>query len=426
MEGGTTKAPHHRYTNIASPLPSLGHRIVRGDIRWGEIVVFEGEYHHIPGYWEWTEDTLGRSQEVLVTTDIYDAVYASLFTYNRNSDILGSFYEEVIPDATELTCVDAKDQRYIPRFCVSAYDNRSASLDKGLRYWRICVLHRSMSHATFPPVTPDVKKLFADDYMTWWSKTHGNFLDNYFQILVDAPGPISTKISEGESTSSHKDRCWKKVRSSNKSGDEELVVLEIPDNIDSPSRTLTVPFKEESGEFVSSPNPIKLSSAGKIEKEETSICHDGVRARPSSNLHKHPTAAVSVFDGKKVRSTLHDKDMEATRKELSITARERLSNSMFEEHDKIEKVSFIRQSLREVREEIEKLRQKEKDLKVLLEATEKEIEEAKLGVSTIEKDFDACNDANLLNDDDLTDLEQKRERLEALRQYLINYKLCLD
>ncbi|MCE5166836.1 hypothetical protein HAX54_027822, partial [Datura stramonium] len=79
---------------------------------------------------------------------------------------------------------------------VSAYEYCSASLDEGLRYWRICVLHRSISHATFPLVTPNVKKLFADDYKNWWPKTHGNFLDSYLQILVDAAGLISTKISE--------------------------------------------------------------------------------------------------------------------------------------------------------------------------------------------------------------------------------------
>ncbi|MCD9639494.1 hypothetical protein HAX54_024065, partial [Datura stramonium] len=222
------------------------------------------------------------------------------------------------------------------------------------------------------------------------------------------------RSSRGESTSSHEDRCWKKVRSSNKSGDADLVVLEIPNRVDSPLRTLTVPFKEESGESVSCTNSIKSSSTGKIGKEATSIHRDGVRARLSSDFQKHPTTAVSVFDGKKVvlnyrkmfiselwsvirgklsgsdvdcassikkevqvileemdgkdvdvsplmrlvksffelaaiydqaRSTLHDKDMEAARKELSIAAREHLLNAMFEEHEKIEKVSSIRQSL---------------------------------------------------------------------------------
>ncbi|MCD7459580.1 hypothetical protein HAX54_041349 [Datura stramonium] len=60
------QAPYHHYTNITSALLSLGCHVVRGEICWGEIVVFEGEYCHIPGHWEWAEDTLGRSQEVLV------------------------------------------------------------------------------------------------------------------------------------------------------------------------------------------------------------------------------------------------------------------------------------------------------------------------------------------------------------------------
>ncbi|MCD7451342.1 hypothetical protein HAX54_011126 [Datura stramonium] len=83
-------------------------------------------------------------------------------------------------------------------------------------------------------------------------------------------------------------------------GDADLAVLEIPDNVDSLSRTLIVPFKEESGESVFGPNPIKSSSVGKTETETTSISRNGVRATLSSDLQKHPTATVSVFDGKKV------------------------------------------------------------------------------------------------------------------------------
>ncbi|MCD7455299.1 hypothetical protein HAX54_027768 [Datura stramonium] len=86
-------APLHRYTNIESALPSLAHRIVREEIRWGETVVFGGEYCHIPGYWEWAEDTLPKSQEALISIDIYDVVYASFFTYDGNSDVLQAFCE---------------------------------------------------------------------------------------------------------------------------------------------------------------------------------------------------------------------------------------------------------------------------------------------------------------------------------------------
>ncbi|MCE3215688.1 hypothetical protein HAX54_003204 [Datura stramonium] len=108
--------------------------------------------------------------------------------------------------------------------------------------------------------------------------------------------------------------------------------------------------------------------------------HERVQQLPQMLFKRHNVAENTPFSDSITRSTLHDKDMEAARKELSIAAGERLSNAMFEEHKKIEKVSSIRQSLSEVKEEIEKLRRKEKDLEVLLEATEKEIEEAKLGV----------------------------------------------
>ncbi|MCE3051005.1 hypothetical protein HAX54_048735 [Datura stramonium] len=92
---------------------------------------------------------------------------------------------------------------------------------------------------------------------------------------------------------------------------------------------------------------------------------------PLMKLLKSFFELAAIYD--QARSTLHDKDMDVARKKLSITARERLSNSMFDEHEKIEKVSSIHQSLRKVKERIEKLHRKEKDLEVLLEATEKEV-----------------------------------------------------
>ncbi|XP_059283187.1 uncharacterized protein LOC132036814 [Lycium ferocissimum] len=96
------QAPNHHHANIASALPCLARRIIQGEIRWGDTVTIEGEYRHIPGYWEWAEDILGRSQEILGTAQIYDAVYASLFTYDRNSDILQAFCEAWCPKTNTL------------------------------------------------------------------------------------------------------------------------------------------------------------------------------------------------------------------------------------------------------------------------------------------------------------------------------------
>ncbi|MCE5166190.1 hypothetical protein HAX54_015547 [Datura stramonium] len=353
--------PHHRYTNIASPLPSLGHRIVQGDIRWGETVVFEGEYCHIPGnHYAFAND---QSNPLMVA-------------FSREAGSISTKISEVAPQG----CSNATPK----------IGNSSTSM----------VMLSEQCKVKGP------------------------------QLLIEAP----TEQAYDQD---------------NQGGDVDLVVLEIPDSVDSPSTTLTVSFKEsycagalprggsqESGESVSGLNPIKSSSAGKTGKEATTICRNGVvlnyrkmfifelwsgiRGKLSgsdvdcdSSLKEEVQVILEEMDGKDVdvsplmrlvkfffelasiydqpRSTLHDKDMEAARKELSIAAGERLSNAMFEEHEKIEKVSSIRQSLSEVKEEIEKFRQKEKDLEVLLEATEKEIEEAKLGVSTDEKDFDACD-----------------------------------
>ncbi|MCD9637946.1 hypothetical protein HAX54_021497 [Datura stramonium] len=243
-----------------------------------------------------------------------------------------------------------------------------------------------MSRATFPPITPNVKKLFADDYKTWWSKPHGNFLDGYLQNLVDAAGPISTKIlevahqecsnvvpqtrnsftpmggkgsfplnvdahvskkrsSQGESNSSHEDRCWK--------------------------NQMVAEHYHEKGR----------KKVGKLSGSDVDC---------SSSFKEEVQVILDEMDGKDVDVSLW----------MKLLNWERLSNAMLEEHKKIEKVSSIRQSLSEIKEKIEKLRRKEKDLEILLEATEKEVEEAKLGVSTTEKDFDACNDADLLNSDD--------------------------
>mgnify|MGYP003362351470 CR=1 FL=1 len=54
----------------------------------------EGEFRHIQGYWECAEDVLVRSQQTLKAAKVYDVVYASLFTYDRSSNILQAFLEE--------------------------------------------------------------------------------------------------------------------------------------------------------------------------------------------------------------------------------------------------------------------------------------------------------------------------------------------
>lgn len=43
---------------------------------------------------------------------------------------------------------------------------RSAPLDEGLRFWRICILYRSMSRAAFPSTGASAKTLLYTNYMS--------------------------------------------------------------------------------------------------------------------------------------------------------------------------------------------------------------------------------------------------------------------
>ncbi|KAI3458828.1 hypothetical protein Pfo_015491 [Paulownia fortunei] len=179
------QATHHQLSNEPTPLPILGHHIIEGKAKWVDAIQFAGEFHYIKGYWEWTEDILSRCEHKLLAAQIYDSVYASLFTYDHNSDIIkafceawcpltntlltslgelsislwdlhtlaglpmtGSLYDEVVPSAKELTGVDEVGSRFVPRSCkylFHAYhllrggangdQSSQVSIDEWVRFW---------------------------------------------------------------------------------------------------------------------------------------------------------------------------------------------------------------------------------------------------------------------------------------------------
>ncbi|KAH6802992.1 hypothetical protein C2S51_034438 [Perilla frutescens var. frutescens] len=88
---------HHRPTSQPSLLPTLGRRIVEEGVTWGDNVNFVGEFHYFYGYWEWTEDILSRCESELRQAGIFDSVYASLFTYDRSTEIMKAFCEAWCP-----------------------------------------------------------------------------------------------------------------------------------------------------------------------------------------------------------------------------------------------------------------------------------------------------------------------------------------
>ncbi|KAL0362209.1 UNVERIFIED_CONTAM: hypothetical protein Scaly_1176100 [Sesamum calycinum] len=64
------------------------------------------------------------------------------------------------------------------------YDTRVASLEEGLRYWRLCVLSKSSSKAWFLCLPANAKKLCSEAYKAWWAKIHGTFFDDNIACLI--------------------------------------------------------------------------------------------------------------------------------------------------------------------------------------------------------------------------------------------------
>ncbi|KAH0635956.1 hypothetical protein KY289_035871 [Solanum tuberosum] len=105
--------PNPQRTNIESTFSNIGRRMILEELRWGDNIVLEGEYHCIPGYWEWTEDVLSKNGQSLNNAYISDVDFHILGGF----PISGVPYEEVIPNSTELTGLDDKRERFLPRTC---------------------------------------------------------------------------------------------------------------------------------------------------------------------------------------------------------------------------------------------------------------------------------------------------------------------
>ncbi|KAL0298229.1 UNVERIFIED_CONTAM: hypothetical protein Sangu_3152800 [Sesamum angustifolium] len=156
LQANHHEPPRHQPSDDFVHLCTLGRSIIEGDAKWDGDLRFIGEFRYTKGYWEWTEDMLSRCGDRLCHLKIYDAVYASLFTYDHNSDIVKAFceawcpfkntlvtsaremsislwnlhelaglpitdclYDEVVLSALELTGVDEKRERFIP--CSNEY-----------------------------------------------------------------------------------------------------------------------------------------------------------------------------------------------------------------------------------------------------------------------------------------------------------------
>lgn len=61
-----------------------------------------GETTYTRSYWEWTEYILAKHRRTLMEAHVYDAVYASLFTYDRCENVMRAFYNIWCPSTNTL------------------------------------------------------------------------------------------------------------------------------------------------------------------------------------------------------------------------------------------------------------------------------------------------------------------------------------
>ncbi|KAI5327330.1 hypothetical protein L3X38_026726 [Prunus dulcis] len=69
----------------------LSDRIHNGAMNWSSALSTACEFTLTEYYWEWLEDVLSRNTQVLKSTGLYNAVFASLFSYDRHAPVIRAF-----------------------------------------------------------------------------------------------------------------------------------------------------------------------------------------------------------------------------------------------------------------------------------------------------------------------------------------------
>ena len=216
---------------------TLGRRIISGGTRWGTLFKINGEWSYIPLYWEWLEDVLVRSRQTLNKAHIYDAVSASLYTYDRNADVMRAFcegwcpqtntlhtslgemsislwdlyrlgglpifgrlYDEAIPCYEELTGSD-ETERFIPKSC----DHLFAAF-----------------HLLNSKKEGEVPRVLASNWVNFWCK---------YEMKYPKPPSRRTKRLSRAIKTHNPDGSLNKIQGWSKCGKKPFIELKIEDEL---------------------------------------------------------------------------------------------------------------------------------------------------------------------------------------------------
>ena len=102
LDAWVLRSPSYLRKATFVPSSSLGRSIISGVSNWGSSFKVPGEASFIPKYWEWLEDGLARFKGKLDEARIYGALYCSRYTYDRDPEIVRSFFEAWSPELNVL------------------------------------------------------------------------------------------------------------------------------------------------------------------------------------------------------------------------------------------------------------------------------------------------------------------------------------
>ena len=82
---------HPNTTEVHEEFGLLGSRVRDGEAKWGSSFKVLGESFFIEGYWEWVKEVLSRHKPFLKGCKLYEAIFASLFSYDRHASVIRAF-----------------------------------------------------------------------------------------------------------------------------------------------------------------------------------------------------------------------------------------------------------------------------------------------------------------------------------------------
>ncbi|KAL0438761.1 UNVERIFIED_CONTAM: hypothetical protein Slati_2359100 [Sesamum latifolium] len=319
------------------------------------------------------------------------------------------------------------------------YDTRAASLEEGLRYWRLCVLSRSSSKAWLPGLPTNTKK-FCSEACKICSQA----------VAVESSkgkGPLYNLV---DSDSSNKDRHWKRQK-------KELTPLKTVETSASrsPSADFIAQLEDEiqsidaSEEFETShsgtttPPPFRMGLKRKqlpqppvvsvLEVDFLSSIEDDVSLILESmkNFHKFDITKVeeslNMFFVKvraydEARSLSSQKLSRSLHEQHLKEAKARLQDVQAKASEGASKVQFIMDELEHVEKEIVALKGRRTSLCAALKEQKQLNHDAQAKVHEVEEDIATLDNTTPLDDaiveDSKANLEILKEDLKSLKPFV--------